>query len=906
MKIKTFALCAIAAALAGCGNDSDNNSNTLGSISLAGTALSGETLSVSVSDPDGIASDITYIWYADGDTISDATSSSFTLTDDQIGLAITAQALYTDEGGINESHITDPTDEVSAIPLDSSVSITGDALIGSTLTAVVADGNGIEDVTITYTWYGDDVVIADELSETLELTEAQLGQVITVNAAFTDNRGFDESTTSEGTAPVERTNAQGSVAISGTPTVGNTLTADITDTDGATGDIAYQWLADDVEISGATESTYIVDETLVGQVITVQVTYTDDNGFAEDNTSAATSAVTREIVAAAGSITINGTAPYLTTGTLTAEISDNNGVETANVTYTWSADGVAIDDSNSATFTPTAYAGSIISVSATYNDNDGFSEAVSASLDSVVYTQVVNSSTALVDAATTAADGDVIGLSTANYSDLAEISLVSAVTLRGVEDESPEITGEICIHVADGVDGAAITNLTFRGIDTIADSTCAGESAVIYSEGDNFTFSENTINGEDTELNDTDYQWLMIKGTAALIERNTFTGRDTAEKGSIIKMSSSSSDHLIQYNLFTNSANPNYDESSLYLMQVGSTTGADAADETNITIQYNRVENFVTGRRLMRVQTSGATIKGNTIYNPNGGISLEDGGFNTVSDNVIIRTTDLTDGDSDDRPAGVLITPLGHTVTNNYIAGIRSGNKEAGGIVFTVNPFSQADGGVPNAGNQAVLDAAGDFTLNVTNNTVLNSLQPIVFSTEIGSRAPADDCDELASDSVLYGLSKNAFVINFDGNLIANGLGQNDETAADTVGLYFDSEAISSDHAFEYDCDLINHTTSTLSNNFGYTDSRVSGDASDDWVAIRNLNGNGSFDTDGAIDQDPAANDKEILESTTGTSTLLETDSAGLQALAGSKDLHYIQTAEVGVGSTWKVETEQE
>ena len=255
----------------------------------------------------------------------------------------------------------------------------------------------------------------------------------------------------------------------------------------------------------------------------------------------------------------------------------------------------------------------------------------------------------------------------------------------------------------------------------------------------------------------------------------------------------------------------------------------------------------------------------------------------------------------------MLITPLGHTVSNNYIAGIRSGNKEAGGIVFTANPFSQADGGIPNSGNQAVLDAAGDFTLTVTNNTVLNSQQPIVFSTEIGSRAPVGDCDELTVDNapVLYGLTKNAFVINFDGNLIANGLG--DQTDADTIessaltqGLFYPN-TLDSDHAFEYDCDLIKHDTSVLSNNFGYMDSRVSGDTSGDWVAIRNLNGNGSFDTDGAIDQDPAANGKEILEYVFAASTLLETDPAGLQAVAGAKGLYYIQASDVGVGSTWVV-----
>ena len=298
----------------------------------------------------------------------------------------------------------------------------------------------------------------------------------------------------------------------------------------------------------------------------------------------------------------------------------------------------------------------------------------------------------------------------------------------------------------------------------------------------------------------------------------------------------------------------------------------------------------------MRVQTSGATVKGNTIVNANGGIALEDGGFNVVEDNIIIRTTDIAS--SDDRPSGVLVTPLGHTVVNNYIAGIRSGNKEAGGIVFTANPFSQADGGVPNAGNQAVLDGSGDLSLTVTNNTVLNSLQPIVFSTEIGSKAPVDDCDELTADNapLLYSLTKNFFDISFDANLIANGL----DDDASKQGLYFDSEAISSDHAFEYDCDLIDHEASLFSNNFGFMDSYASGDVEDEsWVDIRQLNGNGDFDSDGALDQDPAANGKEVPEFTTAANGLVETDSSGAQAVAGAKGLYYIEASDVGVGSTW-------
>jgi len=910
MKLKHFALCAVAAAIIGCDTDTNNNNNTLGSIALSGTALAGETLSTSVNDEDGISGTINYYWYADGQVISGANGSTFTLTDEQIGLAITAQALYTDDSGVNESHLSEPTASVAAIAFASSVTITGDALIGATLVANVSDDNGFDTALVTYKWFADDVEIADEELATFTVTQEQLGKVITVNATFEDSRGFSESATSQATNPVERVNTEGLVVIVGTPTVGNTLEAEITDEDGATGTITYQWFADDEAITNATQSTYVVDESLLGQVITVQVTYTDDNGFAEDNLSEATITVSAEAVDEAGSITILGATPYLITTELTAQISDNNGVDEANITYTWLADGVAIADTNSKTFTPTDQAGATMSVSASYTDNDGFSSIITGEAQSVVYSQLVSEPSALISAVSDSVSGAVIGLNTGVYANLDAIMITSPLTLKAVEGQSPVISGELCIHVANGVDGAGIEGLTFKNIDTKASDFCESEEdAVIYSEGDNFTFTHNTIDGEDETLNNATYHWLMLKGDAALVERNTFANRDKAENGSVIKMSSSSTNHVVQYNLFTGtSSNPNFGNSSLHLINAGSTTGTGSADDANFTIQYNRVENFVTGRRLMRVQTSGATIKGNTILNPNGGISLEDGGFNTVSDNIIIRTTNIDS--SSDRPAGVLVTPLGHTVSNNYIAGIRSGNKEAGGIVFTANPFSQADGGVPNGGNQAVLDGAGDLTLNVTNNTVLNSQQPFVFSTEIGSEAPTSDCDELTAENapVLYDLTKNAFVINFNGNLNANGVGdQTDEDTIESSALtlgYFFPNSLSSDHSFEYDCDLINHSESLFSNSFGFSDSYESGDASDLWVDIRNLNGNGEYDTDGAIDQNPQANGKEVPEFITATSTLLETDSNGAQALAGAKNLYYIQSTDVGAGSTWVAQDE--
>ena len=94
--------------------------------------------------------------------------------------------------------------------------------------------------------------------------------------------------------------ATGVPAISGTPVVGELLTADtstIGDPDGIVdADFEYQWIAfdgsTDSDISGATGETYRPLLAHVGQTIKVRVTFDDDNDNAESLTSAATAAVT--------------------------------------------------------------------------------------------------------------------------------------------------------------------------------------------------------------------------------------------------------------------------------------------------------------------------------------------------------------------------------------------------------------------------------------------------------------------------------------------------------------------------------------------------------------------------------------------------------------------------------------
>jgi trimeric autotransporter adhesin len=84
----------------------------------------------------------------------------------------------------------------------------------------------------------------------------------------------------------------GSVIISGIVKQGETLTASntIADADGL-GTITYQWYADNVLITGATNSTYILTQNEVDKIITVKASYTDGQNTNETVISSATTSI---------------------------------------------------------------------------------------------------------------------------------------------------------------------------------------------------------------------------------------------------------------------------------------------------------------------------------------------------------------------------------------------------------------------------------------------------------------------------------------------------------------------------------------------------------------------------------------------------------------------------------------
>ena len=172
--------------------------------------------------------------------------------------------------------------------------------MGETLTADtsgIADHDGLTNTSFSYQWLSDDTEITGATDSTYTMADDE-GKAIKVRVTFTDDEGNEETLTSTATATVEappNNPATGAPSINGTAQVGETLTADtsgIADADGiSNAEFAYQWQADDTDISGETGSTYTLVEADEGKAVKVRVSFTDDGGNDETLTSAATDAV---------------------------------------------------------------------------------------------------------------------------------------------------------------------------------------------------------------------------------------------------------------------------------------------------------------------------------------------------------------------------------------------------------------------------------------------------------------------------------------------------------------------------------------------------------------------------------------------------------------------------------------
>ncbi len=173
-----------------------------------------------------------------------------------------------------------PTSNVISAPSNTvAPTLNGTASQGNTLT--VTNGAWSNNPTsFTYQWQRGITNIAGATASAYRLVSADVGVTVrcVVTAHNRAGNGFAPSNSTSTVAISPPANLPSYPTISGSPVVGETLTASNGSWSGSPSEYRYQWRRGSTNISGATNQTYIVDGGDVGSIITVVVTAVNAGG----------------------------------------------------------------------------------------------------------------------------------------------------------------------------------------------------------------------------------------------------------------------------------------------------------------------------------------------------------------------------------------------------------------------------------------------------------------------------------------------------------------------------------------------------------------------------------------------------------------------------------------------------
>ena len=300
------------------------NTPPTGLPTITGTPNAGQELTAdrsAIQDADGLTNvSYSYQWIANDGTsdaeIQDATNSKYTASANDVGKTIKVRVSFTDDAGNDESLTSVATLVVAAIAPTAPLDLTAapgaqPETLDVAWNAPSSDGGSditgytVEWKLTTGSWDTPADVSQTTVTGTGHTITGLTGDVeYTVRVLATNNAGNGPLSTDAAATPAavpeeppEPVNnaPTGLPTISGTPQVDETLTADtsgISDEDGlANVSYQYQWLRDDADIAGQTNSTYRLVSADQDKTIKVRVTFRDNADNAESLTSVATTAV---------------------------------------------------------------------------------------------------------------------------------------------------------------------------------------------------------------------------------------------------------------------------------------------------------------------------------------------------------------------------------------------------------------------------------------------------------------------------------------------------------------------------------------------------------------------------------------------------------------------------------------
>lgn len=264
-------------------------------------------------------------------------TGTFTLSDLKPNTEYYCAVLAVDKAG-NESYLLNSTFKTLKEAITGTVSISGEAVYGKTLTASY-EGLATDAGEVTVSWYRGEDTTAIATGDTYTLTADDVGKVITVKVTAENCSGELTDSTAE-VAKAEHPNP---------PTNGNVDDENNTFTFNGTSGVTYEYSTD----GGASWTDITVDSgtgvgtVTVGNVIVntgdLQVRAKETDGYKASDVISNTSAYTATLE---GSVSLSGTAKYGETLTATVTGAQQGVV----LTYTFCADDTVLQQGSSNTY----------------------------------------------------------------------------------------------------------------------------------------------------------------------------------------------------------------------------------------------------------------------------------------------------------------------------------------------------------------------------------------------------------------------------------------------------------------------------------------------------------------------------------------------------------------------------
>jgi hypothetical protein len=240
---------------------------------ISGTPRVGETLTADPGTWSELGTSYAYQWLRGATEIFGATSSTYQPVVDDVGSFVSVRVTASKSGFTDGVATSLPTlTEVQGVMTPGTPTITGAAIVGSTLTA--APGTWVPaDAAFAYAWKADGTPIPGATASTYQATASDLGKQLTVTVIGTKVSWDPASATSAPTSAVQSgTLSVGAPTIKGKARVGKTLTALPGTWGPAPVSLTYQWLRNGKPIAGATGVKYKLRKRDQGKRISVRVT----------------------------------------------------------------------------------------------------------------------------------------------------------------------------------------------------------------------------------------------------------------------------------------------------------------------------------------------------------------------------------------------------------------------------------------------------------------------------------------------------------------------------------------------------------------------------------------------------------------------------------------------------------